>query len=201
MTVSAPSNSPQDASHDPGQEALSQLVLALGQRNIVLIGLMGAGKTSVGRRLAQKIKLPFTDADSEIEAAAGKSVPDIFADHGEDYFRAGERKVIQRLLTNGPQVLATGGGAYMSADTRKNIKKNGISVWLKADLDVLMKRVSRRSDRPLLQEDDPKAVMKNLIEKRYPLYGQADITVKTRDVSHDVIVGEIIIALKNYFKL
>ena len=167
----------------------------LGDRSIVLIGLMGAGKTAIGRRLAQKLGLEFTDADNEIEIAAGKSISDIFADHGEAYFRRGEQKVIARLLKDGPQVLATGGGAYMNQRTRDNIRDSGIAVWLKGDLDVLMARVRRRDNRPLLQTKDPEAVMKKLMDERYPVYAEADITVQSRDVAHDVIVGEIMNAL------
>ena len=141
-------------------ERLAGIREALGRRSIVLIGLMGAGKTAVGRRLANRLDLPFIDADTEIEVAAGQSIPEIFAEHGEAYFRQGERKVIARLLEGGPQVLATGGGAYMNADTRGCIKARGISVWLKAELRVLMKRVGRRDNRPLLAGGDPEAVMK-----------------------------------------
>jgi len=168
---------------------------ALGPRSVVLIGLMGAGKTAVGRRLANRLDLPFIDADSEIEEAAGASISEIFAEHGEAYFRQGERKVIARLLENGPQVLATGGGAYMNPDTRANIKAHGLSVWLKADIKVLMKRVGRRDNRPLLAAGDPEKVMKKLMEERYPIYAEADVTVESRDVPHDVIVGAVIDAL------
>ncbi|GAB4227491.1 MAG: shikimate kinase [Methyloligellaceae bacterium] len=168
----------------------------LGKRSIVLIGLMGAGKTAIGRRLATRLGLDFTDADSEIEQAAGASISDIFAEHGEAHFREGEKKVIARLLKNGPQVLATGGGAYMNAETRRNIARSGIAVWLKGDLDVLLERVKRRDNRPLLKEGDPEETMKKLMAERYPVYGKADITVQSRDVPHDVIVGEIIAALE-----
>jgi shikimate kinase len=151
---------------------------------IVLVGLMGAGKTTVGRRLAEKLGLAFVDADHEIELAAGQTIPEIFARHGETYFRDGERKVIARLLENGAQVLATGGGAYMNAETRAAIRRHGISIWLRADFDLLMSRVRRRSNRPLLQNDDPEAVMRKLIAERYPVYAEADITVDSRDVAH-----------------
>ena len=164
----------------------------LGRRSIVLVGLMGCGKSSIGRRLAARLDLPFIDADDEIERAAGRSVADIFAEHGEPHFREGERKVIQRLLGCGPQVLATGGGAYMNAETRDNIRQSGISVWLKADLPVLMRRVAKRDNRPLLKQKDPEAVMSQLIETRHPIYAQADLTVDSREVAHDVIVGEIL---------
>lgn len=184
-----------DHKKDDRQERLLAIREALGPRSIVLIGLMGAGKTAVGRRLANRLDLPFIDADSEIEVAAGASISEIFAEHGEAYFRQGERKVIARLLENGPQVLATGGGAYMNPDTRANIKAHGLSVWLKADIKVLMKRVGRRDNRPLLAAGDPEKVMKRLMEERYPIYAEADVTVESRDVPHDVIVGAVIDAI------
>jgi shikimate kinase len=171
---------------------------ALNGRSIVLVGLMGAGKSTVGRRLAQKLGLVFVDADAEIERAAGKAVPDIFREHGEHYFREGERKVIARLLEAGPQVLATGGGAYLNEETRRNIARLGISVWLRADLPLLMKRVRRRDDRPLLEAEDPEEVMRQLIAQRYPVYELADITVESRDVPHSAIVGDVIRALAAY---
>ena len=170
----------------------------LGERPIVLVGLMGAGKTSVGRRLAEKLGIPFVDADHEIEAAAGKPIKEIFADHGEAYFREGERRVIQRLIGNGAQVLATGGGAYMNEETRERIQQHGISVWLRASLPILMKRVAKRQDRPLLQADDPETVMRGLIEKRYPVYSQADLTVESRDVQHGQMVNDVIRALAQW---
>jgi shikimate kinase len=177
------------------QEQLARIREALGSRSIVLIGLMGAGKTAVGRRLANRLDLPFIDADTEIELAAGQSISEIFAEHGEAYFRQGERKVIARLLEGGPQVLATGGGAYMNADTRANIKARGISVWLRADLRVLLKRVHRRDHRPLLAAGDPEKVMKKLSSERSPIYAKADLIVDSRDVPHDVIVGAVVDAL------
>ena len=173
----------------------------LGNRALVLVGLMGAGKTSVGRRLAEKLEIPFVDADHEIEVAAGKTIPEIFADHGEDYFREGERRVIARLLENGQQVLATGGGAFMNAETREKIKTSSVSLWLKADLDVLLKRVAKRNDRPLLQTDDPATIMKQLIDKRYPVYAQSDITVESRDVQHGQMVNDVIKALADFESL
>ena len=160
----------------------------LRRQDVAGIGLMGAGKTTIGRRLAKKLKMPFADADTEIEKAAGKTVPEIFEEHGEQYFRDGERRVIDRLLQEHPRILATGGGAYMNADTRTSIAKNGISVWLKADFDLLMKRVRKRSNRPLLKTDDPEAVMRKLIAERYPVYDQASIMVESKDVPHDQIV-------------
>jgi shikimate kinase len=180
---------------DDRERRLAEIRQSLGARSIVLIGLMGAGKTAVGRRLAAWLDLPFTDADSEIEEAAGQTITEIFTEHGESYFRDGERKVIARLLDGGPQVLATGGGAYMNAKTRAAIKARGISVWLKADLRVLLKRVARRDHRPLLAVGDPEAVMKKLMAERDPIYAEADITVESRDVPHDVIVGTVVDAL------
>lgn len=165
---------------------------ALGSRSIVLVGLMGCGKSSVGRRLSTALHLPFADADEQIESAARKSIEEIFRDHGEAYFREGERRVISRLLGDGPQVLATGGGAFVDDTTRAAVAEAGISVWLRATLPVLMQRVSRRDNRPLLKLPDPEAKMRELMETRYPVYATADIVVDSRDVSHDVVVGEII---------
>lgn len=170
----------------------------LGVRPIVLVGLMGAGKTSVGRRLAEKLGIPFVDADHEIEAAAGKPIKEIFADHGEAYFREGERRVIQRLIGNGAQVLATGGGAYINDETRARIQEHGISVWLRAALPLLMKRVGKRNDRPLLMADDPEGIMRGLMEKRYPIYALADVTVESRDVQHGQMVNDVIRALAQW---
>ena len=177
------------------RQAVATLKQQLGDRSIVLVGLMGCGKSSVGRRLAAKLGLAFVDADQEIELAAGKTIPEIFTDYGEDHFRDREHLVITRLLGNGPQVLATGGGAYMRADTRLAITKAGVAVWLRAELDVLMRRVMRRDDRPMLKTADPEATMRQLMEVRYPIYAEADIAVESRDVTHDVVVNEIILAL------
>jgi shikimate kinase len=167
----------------------------LGARSLVLVGLMGCGKSAIGRRLAARLALPFVDADDEIEAAHKKTITEIFADHGEVYFREGERKVIARLLNSGPRVLATGGGAFMNAETRAAIGQNGVSVWLRAELSVLLRRVAKRDTRPLLKRGDPETVMRNLMETRYPVYAEADVTVESRDVAHDVIVAEIVAAL------
>ena len=171
------------------------LVQSLGRQSLVLVGLMGCGKTSVGRKLAQRLALPFIDADEEIERAANKTIPEIFAEHGEPYFRDGERRVIARLLRSGPQVLATGGGAYMHETTRAAIREAGISVWLKAELPLLMKRVSNRANRPLLKSSDPEGTMRRFIEVRYPIYALADVTVESRDVPHEVMAEEVIQAL------
>ncbi|MEZ0169194.1 shikimate kinase [Microvirga sp. TS319] len=171
----------------------------LGARSIVLVGLMGAGKSTVGRRLAQMLKLPFRDADHEIEAAAGMTIPDIFAIHGEEHFRDGERRVIARLLQEGPMVLATGGGAFMNEETRRNVAEHGISVWLKADLDILMRRVRKRDTRPLLRNPDPEGTMRRLMELRHPVYALADLTIDSHEAPHDRVVADIIKALSGWF--
>ncbi|MBV8510759.1 MAG: shikimate kinase [Xanthobacteraceae bacterium] len=174
---------------------IATLLASLGTRSIVLVGMMGAGKSSIGRRLASDLNLPFVDADTEIESAAGMSIPEIFEAHGEPYFRSGEARVIARLLENGPQVLASGGGAFINPQTRELIRARGISVWLKADLDVLLRRIKRRSDRPLLKTDDPERTLQRLIEERYPIYAEADVTIHSRDVSHEAIVADIMAGL------
>ena len=163
----------------------SAVVRALGGRSIVLVGMMGAGKSSIGRRLASRLGIPFIDADAEIESAAGMTIPEIFEKHGEPYFRAGEARVIARLLDNGPQVLATGGGSVMDPQTRALISQKGISIWLKADIDVLLKRTKRRNDRPLVEK------IKDLLPVREPIYAQADIIIQSRDEPHDTIIDEI----------
>jgi shikimate kinase len=171
------------------------LVAALGSRSIVLIGMMGAGKSSIGRRLAARLGIPFVDADAEIEAAAGMTIDDIFANYGEASFRSGETRVIARLLDAGPQVLATGGGAFMSPETRGIIRRNAVSVWLRADFDVLFRRVKRRNDRPLLKTADPAETLRQLMAERDPIYAQADASVHSREVPHETIVEEILAAL------
>jgi shikimate kinase len=178
-----------------GKGSERAIVDALGRRSIVLVGMMGAGKSSVGRRLASRLGIPFVDADSEIEVAAGMSIPEIFDKHGEPEFRKGEARVIARLLDNGPQVLATGGGAVMDQRTRDLIQIKGISVWLKADLDVLTKRTKRRTDRPLAEK------IKDLLPVREPVYALADITVQSRDEPHDTIVDEIIAEVPKHLRL
>lgn len=172
----------------------------LRRRTIALVGLMGVGKSSVGRRLASALSLPFRDADSEVESAAGRSISDIFADLGEAAFRDGERRVISRLLELPPHVLATGGGAFMNAETRALIKERAISVWLKTDLEILARRVGRKDSRPLLVGKDPLEVLKAQAEVRYPVYAEADITVETGDVAHHVAVDQIIRALSDYLQ-
>jgi shikimate kinase len=174
----------------------AEITSALGTRSVVLVGMMGAGKSTIGRRLSARLRLPFLDADSEIEAAAGMSIPDIFEAHGEPHFRDGEARVIARLLDSGPAVLATGGGAFMREETRNRIRSKAVSIWLKADIDIIMRRVKRRADRPLLQTADPAATVGRLIEEREPVYQHADITIWSRDVPHDKIVDECIDALQ-----
>ncbi|MCC2652653.1 MAG: shikimate kinase [Microvirga sp.] len=187
-----------------GQDQASQrghpISRLLGTRSLVLVGLMGAGKSTVGRRLAQSLKLPFRDADHEIEAAAGMTIQEIFAIHGEEHFRDGERRVIARLLQEGPIVLATGGGAFMNEETRRRIAEQAISIWLKADLDVLMRRVRKRATRPLLQNPDPEGTMRRLMEQRHPVYATADITVDSHEAPHDKVVTELIKALRDWFE-
>jgi shikimate kinase len=178
-----------NGTHRNAEEAA--MVRALGTRVLVLIGMMGAGKSSIGRRIAARLNLPFVDADVEIEAAhAGLTIPEIFARYGEPYFRDGEVRVIARLLEGGPSVLATGGGAFMREETQQRIRAKAVSMWLRADPDVIMRRVKRRSDRPLLQTDDPAATIQRLVDERYPIYAKADITVLSRDVPHERIVEE-----------
>ena len=184
------------ATSGTGSLPQASLSAALGRRSVVLVGMMGAGKSSVGRRLAGRLGIPFVDADVEIEKAAGMSIAEMFSTHGEPYFRAGEMRVIARLLESGPQVLATGGGAFMNADTRAAIRAKGISVWLRATLEVLNRRIKRRGDRPLLKGVDPSETLRRLLEERDPVYAEADLTVESRDVPHETIVDEILEGLR-----
>lgn len=165
-------------------------------RSVVLVGMMGSGKSAVGRRLATALGMAFRDADTEIEAAAGCSVNEIFARYGEPAFRDGERKVVLRLLEGPPLVLATGGGAFVDAETRARIKTKAISIWLKADLDLLTERVSRRQTRPLLNNGNPREVLEKLMRERAPIYSQADITIESDDGPHETIVKRIMAALE-----
>lgn len=167
-------------------------------RTLVLVGLMGAGKTNIGRRLAQRLGLGFTDADSEIEAAAGETIEEIFERRGEAVFREGERKVIARLLGNPVHVLATGGGAFMDPETRALIRERGISIWLRADLELLHQRVSRRNNRPLLKQGNPREILERLIDQRYPVYALADITVDTVDGPPEATLERVMAALERY---
>jgi shikimate kinase len=168
------------------------------RRAIVLVGLMGAGKTKIGRRLGTRLSLPFYDSDDEIETAAGETIEEIFGNRGESVFRDGERRVIARLLEQPPHVLATGGGAFMDPATRALIARRGVSIWLRADLDVLVARVSRRNNRPLLQRNEPRSVLAGLIERRHPIYAEADIIVDSSDGSAEQTTTRVIAALANY---
>ena len=173
---------------------------ALGRRSLVFVGMMGAGKTTLGRRVAARLDIPFADLDQEIEKAAALSVAEIFAKHGEAHFRDGERRVIARLLADGPQVLATGGGAFMNAETRAAIAHAGVSVWIEADPAVLFARIRHKPTRPLLQTPDPEGTLRRLVEERYPVYAGADVTVKSRDASKEVMTEEILAVLAAHFE-
>jgi shikimate kinase len=183
----------------PAENGLeSAIVRALDKRSIVLVGMMGAGKSTIGRRLAGRLRLSFVDADAEIEAAASMSIAEIFETKGEPYFRDGEARVIARLLEGGPSVLATGGGAFMREDTRNRIRDKAVSIWLRADADTILRRVKRRADRPLLQTADPAATIGRLIEERHPVYQRANLMVASREVPHEKIVEECIAALHDH---
>lgn len=195
MTTVQPKTSSGDAANPLSAATLPQ---ALGGRSIVLVGLMGSGKSSVGRRLATRLGMEFRDADTEIEEAAGMSIADFFQAHGEAEFRSGETRVIARLLTEEPMVLATGGGAWMAAETRRAVEEAAISVWLDAELDVLMERVGRRSNRPLLQNSDPRGTMEKLLADRNPTYALSDVRVVSREVPHEAVVDEIIQAIADF---
>ncbi|MFP5077324.1 shikimate kinase [Rhizobium sp. YIM 134829] len=178
---------------EPVSDALVQQVKAvLGSRNLVFVGLMGAGKSAIGRLTAQTLGIPFVDSDHEIERVSRMSIAELFADYGEPEFRALETRVIKRLLTSGTRVVSTGGGAYINEATRRQIRKNGLSVWLNADLDVLWERVNKRDTRPLLKTEDPKGTLARLMEARYPIYAEADITVLSRDVKKERMVEEVL---------
>jgi shikimate kinase len=182
--------------HDGALEA--GILAALAGRSIVLVGMMGAGKSTIGRRMGARLQVPFLDADQEIEAAAGMTVPEIFAQHGEQYFRDGEARVIARLLEGSSNVVATGGGAFMREETRARIHDKAVSIWLEVDGEVVLRRVKRRADRPLLQTADPAATIEKLIAERNPIYKLADITIASRDVAHDKIVDECMDALHTH---
>ncbi len=190
MMSESPTSAPTTASLE------AEILAGLGKRLIVLVGMMGAGKSTIGRRLAARLNLAFVDADTEIETAAGMTIPEIFELHGEPHFRDGEARVIARLLDGGPAVLATGGGSFMREETRRRIAEKAVSVWLKADPDIIMRRVKRRADRPLLQTPDPAATVDRLLREREPVYQHADITIASRDVPHDKIVDECLDALQ-----
>ncbi|RVD73077.1 MAG: shikimate kinase [Mesorhizobium sp.] len=184
---------------NPPGEGHAELMERLGSRSIVFVGLMGAGKTAIGRKVAAMLSLPFIDSDQEIESVSRMTVPELFERYGETEFRALEQRVILRLLENGPQVLSTGGGAFMNAQTREAIATHGVSVWLKAELDLLMERVSKKQNRPLLKSPDPRAVLERLMGERYPVYATSDITVPTRDDRKEVIAFEVVAALCGHF--
>ncbi|MEP2706595.1 MAG: shikimate kinase [Roseibium sp.] len=177
---------------------LARLVDAMDGRSVVLVGIMGCGKSTVGKRLAQRLGLEFVDADSEIERAANMTVSEIFSEHGEPYFRSGEERVIARLLREGPQILATGGGAFMSEMTRDEINAQGLSIWLKVDFETVMARVRRRSTRPLLQNPDPEGTMRKLMAEREPVYSKATLTVTSKDVPHEAVVDQIVVTLAEH---
>jgi shikimate kinase len=178
-----------------GAARASAILRHLGPRPIVLTGMMGAGKTVMGRRLAAHLGLDFVDSDNEIETAAGMTIPDIFARHGEPFFRDRENRVVGRLIGGGARVVATGGGAFIHPSTRAAIKAGSLSVWIKADFDVLMRRVRKRSNRPLLRTPDPEGTLKRLMAERYPVYAEADVTVESRDCSQDAMVDVMVTAI------
>ncbi|KQZ92628.1 shikimate kinase [Rhizobium sp. Root564] len=173
---------------------------ALGRRNIVFVGLMGAGKSAIGRSVAQQLRIPFVDTDDEIERVSRMTISELFASYGEDEFRALETRVIKRLLRGGPKVVSTGGGAFINENTRRHIKRGGVSLWLKADLEVLWERVNKRDHRPLLKTENPRATLAALMEKRYPIYCEADITIESRDVRKDIIATEVLEAIASLTK-
>lgn len=184
---------------NPPGEIHAALLGRLGGRSIVFVGLMGAGKTAIGRKVSTMLSLPFIDSDQEIESVSRMTVPELFERYGETEFRALEQRVILRVLENGPQVLSTGGGAFMNAQTREAITVHGVSVWLKAELDLLMERVSKKQNRPLLKSADPRAVLERLMGERYPVYATADVTVPTRDDRKEIIAAEVLDALCRHF--
>lgn len=176
-------------------ELAKQARMALGKRNLVLVGLMGAGKSAIGRLVAQALSVPFIDSDHEIERVSRMSISDLFAAYGEEEFRALEARVMKRLLRTGPRVVSTGGGAFINERTRKHIKRGGLTIWLKADLDVLWERVNKRDTRPLLKTENPRQTLENLMNARYPIYAEADLTVHSRDVKKETVVEEVLAAI------
>ena len=168
---------------------------ALGKRNLVLVGLMGAGKSAIGRHHPQQLSVPFIDSDHEIERVSRMSISDLFAAYGEEEFRALESRVMKRLLKSGPRVVSTGGGAFINERTRRHIKRGGLTIWLKADLDVLWERVSKRDTRPLLKTENPRQTLENLMNARYPIYAEADLTVQSRDVRKELVADEVLAAI------
>lgn len=179
-----------------GEKSIGEKARAkLGRRNLVFVGLMGAGKSAIGRLVAQQLKIPFVDTDAEIERVSRMSISELFASYGEDEFRALEKRVIKRLLRGSPKIVSTGGGAFINDGTRRHIKRGSLSVWLKADLDVLWERVNKRDNRPLLKTENPRATLQALMERRYPIYQEADITIESRNVRTDIIVNEVLEAI------
>lgn len=176
-------------------ELVQKARVALGKRNLVLVGLMGAGKSAIGRLVAQALSVPFIDSDHEIERVSRMSISDLFAAYGEEEFRSLEARVMKRLLRTGPRVVSTGGGAFINERTRQHIKRGGVTLWLQADLDVLWERVNKRDTRPLLKTENPKQTLENLMNARYPIYAEADITVQSRDVKKEVMVEEVLAAI------
>jgi shikimate kinase len=186
------------AAPEPFRALTADVRERLGDRSIVFVGLMGAGKTAIGRKVAQALALPFIDSDQEIETVSRMSIPELFERYGEPEFRALEQRVIERLLREGPRVVSTGGGAYMNAQTREGIAAHGVAVWLKADLNLLMERVAKKQNRPLLKNPDPRAVMQRLIDDRYPIYAKADVTVETRDARREIIAAEALASIARH---
>ena len=185
-----------EARHAVGDgEQIDRVLARLGNRCIVLVGMMGAGKTSIGRRVASVLHLPFRDADAEIEKAANLTIPEIFDHYGEAHFREGERRVVARLLADGPAVLATGGGSFMREDTRRACKEHGVTIWLKADVPVLLDRVRKKGNRPLLNTPDPEGSLRRLLSEREPIYREADIIIASREGPHQAVVNEILTAV------
>ncbi|WP_104664451.1 shikimate kinase [Ensifer adhaerens] len=172
--------------------------LVLGKRNLVFIGLMGAGKSVIGRLTAQALGVPFVDSDHEIERVSRMTISDLFARYGEEEFRALETRVLKRLLRSGPRVVSTGGGAYINERSRRQIKKGGLTVWLNAELDVLWERVNKRDTRPLLKTENPRQTLENLMNARYPIYAEADLTVLSRDVRKETMVEDVLTAVIDY---
>jgi shikimate kinase len=178
-----------------GNESAERARRALGKRNLVLVGLMGAGKSAIGKIVAHELNIPFVDSDHEIERVSRMTISELFAAYGEPEFRKLESRVIRRLLRTGPRVLSTGGGAFMTAETRDAIRNNGLSLWLDADLDTLWERVSKRDTRPLLRTENPKKTLEDLMIARYPTYAEAHLKVKSRDVKKEQVADEVIAAI------
>lgn len=185
----------EEAGHAESDDVAARALKALGKRNLVIVGLMGAGKSAIGKLVAQMLGIPFVDSDHEIERVSRMTIPELFQAYGEPEFRKLEQRVIRRLLQSGPRVLSTGGGAFMNEETRAAIRSNGLSLWLDADLDILWERVLKRDNRPLLKTENPKKTLEDLMVTRYPTYATAHLTVKSRDVKKDMIAGEVIAAV------